>query len=600
LLSTGWLNHERWVRLTVQFTGEIGTRPCADHTRAAPSERDSFVAQVEAPVRGAQDQAIEQKRVMTGGQALVAMLKREGVDTLFALPGVQLDGFFEALWDEQDSFRVYHTRHEQATAYMADGYARVSGKEGVFVVVPGPGLLNATAALSTAYACNSPVLCVTGQIRSDLIEAGRGLLHEIPNQLGMIRSVTKHAARAVQPAAIPNLVDNAFRQLRSGRPRPVEIEAPPDTLFAQAEVTLLPPAPPRARSAGDPDLIEQAAKLLGRATSPAIYAGGGILRSGASAELLALAEMLQAPVVVSRNGKGAISDRNYLAHGWLADRGLYAQADVVLAVGTRFTSDFDDARPIGPGQAVIQLDVDPEEIGRNTKPTIAIEADAKAGLAALVERVPAHNRIRASREAELSALKAAGRKRLETIAPQVHFTDIIRAELPDEGILVSEMTQIGYYATFGYPVYQPNTYLTPGYQGTLGSGFCMSLGAKVGKSDVPVVSINGDGGFGFTMNELATMAQHQIGVVALVFNDGAYGNVRRMQKYDYNNKIIASELDNPDFVKLAAAFGIAGRRVHTPDELRVALREAIAAGEPALIEVPVEEMPNPWKLLGLR
>lgn len=555
---------------------------------------------VETPVRGLAEPAGTRKHEMTGGQALVQMLKRQGVDTLFALPGVQLDGFFEALYDERDAFSVFHTRHEQATAYMADGYARVSGKEGVCVVVPGPGLLNTTAALSTAYACNSPVLVLTGQIRSDMIEVGRGLLHEIPNQLEMIRSVTKHAARATTPEAVPGLVDEAFRQLRSGRPRPVEIEIPPDTLFARAEIELLQPAAQRARSAGDPELLAKTARLLGEASAPVIYAGGGIHRSGASAELLALAEMLEAPVVVSRNGKGAISDRHYLAHGWIADRDLFAQADVVLAVGTRFTSDYDGARVLATGQTLIQIDIDPEEIGRNTTPHVAIEADAKAALAELVNRVPAHNRSRPSRESELNALKESVRERLSGLNPQAGFADAIRAELPDDGILVSEMTQVGYYSSLGYPVYEPNTFLTPGYQGTLGCGFCIALGAKVGRPDLPVVSINGDGGFGFTMNELATMAQHKIGVVTIVFNDNAYGNVRRMQKYDYNDKIIASDLQNPDFLKLADAFGVAGRRVDTASALRTALRESIRADEPTLIEVPVEEMPNPWKVLGLR
>jgi len=558
------------------------------------------VAQVEAPIRDLVAQGDGQKREMTGGQALVEMLKRQGVDTLFALPGVQLDGFFSALWDDRDSFHIIHPRHEQATAYMADGYARVTGKEGVCVVVPGPGLLNATAALSTAYSCNSPVLCVTGQIKSDMIEFGRGLLHEIPNQLGMIRSVTKHAARAMTPEEIPALVDEAFTQLRTGRSRPVEIEIPPDTLFQKAELELLAPTAQRARKSAEPDLLEQAAKVLGNATSPVIYAGGGIHRSGASAELLALAEMLQAPVVVSRNGKGAISDRHYLAQGWVADQGLYAAADVILAVGTRFAPDFSEARKLSSEQILIQIDIDPEEIGRNTKPMIAIEADAKSALAGLVDRVGAYNKSRPSREAELSELKSSIADRVNAVQPQASFAAAIRAELPDDGILVSEMTQLGYFSSIGFPVYQPNTFLTPGYQGTLGCGYCIALGAKVGRPDLPVISINGDGGFGFTMNELATMSQHKIGVVTIVFNDGAYGNVRRMQKYDYDNRIIASDLVNPDFVKLAEAFGVTGRRVHTASELQTSIRESIKADEPTLIEVPVEEMPNPWKTLGLR
>jgi acetolactate synthase I/II/III large subunit len=189
---------------------------------------------------------------LSGGQALVASLIANGVDTIFALPGVQLDGAFDALYAERSAIRVIHPRHEQAAAYMADGYARTSGRVGACMVVPGPGLLNATAALSTAYACNSPVLCVTGQIQSDLIEFGRGLLHEIPNQLGMIGSVTKHAERATTPPEIPGLVQRAFSQVRRGRQRPVEIEIPPDTLFATADVELLPPAELPERFAGDP------------------------------------------------------------------------------------------------------------------------------------------------------------------------------------------------------------------------------------------------------------------------------------------------------------------------------------------------------------
>ena len=537
---------------------------------------------------------------MTGGQAAVEMLKRHGVDTIFGLPGVQLDGIFDALYDAQDEIRVIHTRHEQAAAYMADGYARVTGKEGVCLVVPGPGLLNAAAGLSTAYACNSPVLCLTGQIRSDLIEAGRGLLHEIPNQLHMARSFTKHSARATSPGEIPAAVSEAFRQLRTGRTRPVELEVPPDTLLASADIALTDPAAPAERSSGDPDLIKRAAKLLGAARSPIIYGGGGLLRSGAGDVVLRLAEALQAPVILTRNAKGAISDRHYLVHGHLAEARLRAEADVVLAVGTRFIADLDQPRQLSPGQALIQLDIDPEEIGRNVPVTVGIEADAGAGVEALIAEVERVNRPRVSRVDELTALKREAAARVNAIHPQAGFGAAIRAALPDDGIIVSEMTQVGYWANLGLPCYQPNTYLTPGYQGTLGYGFTTAMGAKVGKPDVPVVSINGDGGFGFTLNELATMVQHNIAVVAIVFNDSAYGNVRRIQRDDFNGRVIASVLRNPDYRKLAGAFGLRGYQVETPDALKATLDEAIAAAEPVLIEVPVETMPNPWKVLGLR
>ncbi|MEA2530132.1 MAG: acetolactate synthase large subunit [Thermomicrobiales bacterium] len=559
-----------------------------------------LVAQVTAPVREMDVPTADEKRTMTGGQALVAMLKRQGVETIFGLPGVQLDGLFEALYDERDAIRVVHTRHEQATAYMADGYARATGREGVCLVVPGPGLLNASAGLSTAYACNSPVLCLTGQIRSDLIEFGRGLLHEIPHQLEMVRSVTKHAARATTPEAIPSTIQEAFRQLRSGRPRPVEVEVPPDTLFAKAEVELLPPFGPRERPAGDPDLIDRAAKLLGEAERPLIFAGGGILRSGAWDELLALAELLQAPVILTSNAKGAISDRHYLAQSQLAERELSPRADVVFAVGTRFVGVVGEPRQTVPGQTFIRLDVDDEEIERNQPADLAILADAKAGLAELADRATRYNRSRPSRESELVALKREIDERVNALQPQAGFAHAIRAELPDEGIIVGEMTQLGYWSNLGLPIYQPNTYLTPGYQGTLGFGFTTAMGAKVGRPEVPVVSINGDGGFGFTLNELSTLVQHRIGLVTIVFNDNAYGNVRRIQNVDYNGRTIASDLVNPNYLKLADAFGVTGRRAETPAELRIALRESTKADEPTLIEVPVDAMPNPWTALGLR
>lgn len=537
---------------------------------------------------------------MTGGDALAEMLIRNGVDTLFGLPGVQLDGLFNAFWLRQDRLRVLHTRHEQATAYMADGYARVTGREGVCVVVPGPGLLNASAALSTAYACNSPVLCVTGQIRSDLIDHGRGMLHEIYDQVGMIRHITKSAERAAAPTDIPGVVDRAFSALRTGRTRPVELEVPLDVLFAEAEVGLMAPTAERRLVEPDGARLEEAAAILAASKRPLIYAGGGVLRGRAWDELVRLAEMLQAPVMMSANGKGSISDRHYLAQNQVSELELRPISDVALVVGTRFLDNFSEPRPIDPSTKIIRLDIDEEEIHRDITPDVELVGDAKAGLAALISLLEGKVDGRESRQAELEDLRRRVSGRIMALLPQADYGMAIRNALPDDGIVVGEMTQVAYWCNFGMPVYEPNTYLTPGYQGTLGFGFCTALGAKVGAPDRPVVSINGDGGFGFALNELATMAQHAIAAVVLVFNDSAYGNVKRIQQVDLGGRQIASELRNPDYVKLAESFGVVGRRAETAAGLQTAIEESIKANEPTLIEIPVGPMPNPWKALGLR
>jgi len=535
---------------------------------------------------------------LTGGQALVQSLKREGVTTIFALPGIQLDWAFDALYAERDAIRVVHTRHEQATAYMADGYARTTGEVGVCLVVPGPGLLNATAALSTAYSCSAPVLCVSGQINSDMIGVGRGLLHEIKDQSTMIASVTKWAHCAMRPEEVPGMVREAFRQMLSGRSRPVEIEVPPDILGMSGDMELFAPeSRDRERPAADPDTIDTVARLLGAAKTPLICSGGGVLSSGAWTELQALAEMLQAPVVMSRNGRGAVSDRHYLAQNSLGGRELLPKADVILAVGTRFV-DPATLWGLSDAQTVIQLDIDPEEIGRNYPNTHAVNADAKVGLAALVNRVGQYNIARPSREAELTALKQSVRQRLEAAQPQAAWADAIRRALPDDGILINESTQVGYYSNVGFPVYQPRTFINSGYQGTLGYGFATALGAQVGNPDKKVVSLNGDGGFMYNVQELSTMAMHKINAVTIVFNDNAFGNVKRIQQQSFNNHTIASDLYNPDFVKLAESFGVAAYRAMDPAGFEQALNTAFAADAPALIEVPVGEMPGIGLLLG--
>ena len=536
---------------------------------------------------------------LTGGQALVQSLKREGVDTIFALPGAQLDWAFDALHEEQDTIRVIHTRHEQATSYMADGYARATGKVGTCLVVPGPGVLNAGAGLSTAYACSSPVLCLAGQINSSLIGSGRGELHEIKDQRAVLDTVTKWTGRALSPSAIPDLMREAFAQLRGGRPAPVGLEIPPDVLMRREEVALGSAADwgqRPERQAADPALIKQAAALLARAERPAFYVGSGVLQAEAWDELRAVAEALEIPVVMSRNGRGVLSARHPLALNPVAGLELLANSDLVVAVGTRFLEP-SMGWGLPQGQQYIQIDVAPDEVGRNIAPTVGIVADAKLALTALRDELDGVKRKGTSRFAEIKAIRERADDTLFELQPQASFAGAIRSALPDDGVFICDVNQISYWSWIGFPVYEPRTFITSGYQGTLGAGYATALGAQVSQPERKVVSINGDGGFGYNLQELATAKAHNIAAVAIVFDDGAFGNVKRMQRDQFDGRTIASNLTNPDWVKLAEAFGIAGMRATTPDELEGSLREAFATNGPVLITVPVGEMPSPWPLI---
>jgi acetolactate synthase-1/2/3 large subunit len=532
---------------------------------------------------------------MTGARALVKSIMAHGVDTIFGLPGVQMDPFFNALHDERNGIRVVHSRHEQGAAYMAFGYAQSTGKVGAYAVVPGPGLLNSTAALATAYGCNTPVLCVAGQIPSAMIGRDLGMLHEIPDQLAILRGLTKWAARIDHPTEAADKAAEAFRQLRSGRPRPVALEMAMDVMAAEAEIALPEAGPAPAPLAPDPEAIAAAAKLLGGAKKPMIFVGGGIF--GAQAELLELAEALRAPVVSWRSGKGAMSDAHDLSLSQLAAHRLWPETDVVLAVGTRIRQwaawGADDALK------VIRIDIDPTEMNRPLKPAVAVVADARLALAALIPALAKHNTVRPSRRDELAAVKAGAARDYATLQPQMAYLEAIRAELPEDGFFVEELTQIGYVARLAFPVYRPRTFVTTGYQGTLGFGFASALGVKVANPDKIVLSVSGDGGFMYNVQELATAVRHGIGVVAVVFNDNAFGNVRRMQRDLYGGRVIASDLHNPDFVKLAELFGATGLRAASPAELRQALRRAFKQPGPVLIEVPMPEAADPWKLTML-
>jgi len=532
---------------------------------------------------------------MTGGGALVEMLRRNQVDTIFALPGVQNDALFVAFYDAGEALRVIHTRHEQGAAYMAFGYARATGKVGAYAVVPGPGMLNTTAALATAYATNAPVLCISGQVASDLIGRGFGLLHEIPDQLGILERLTKSAARIEHPTQIGRLVNEAFRQLREGRPRPVGLEIPPDVLALATEVSLPAVESLPEIAAPDPELIDKAATLLADAKKPLFFVGGGAV--GATEEVLAIAEMLEAPVVSFTGGKGIVSDRHYLAQPGLAGHELWRETDVVLAVGTRLHQPL-TRWGVDRDLKLIRIDVDPLEITRIQRPALGIVADAKPALAALHRALEHRASKRHSRKDELEALKSRTHASLtDKLGPQCEYLKVIRAELPDDGIYVEDLTQVGYVGRMAFPVYHPRTYIHSGYQGTLGFGFATALGAKVGRPDRPVVSVSGDGGFMYNVQELSTAVKHGIDIVAIVFADGAFGNVRRMQKEDYGNRLIGVDLLNPQFPKMAESFGAAGVRTTTPEGLGRELAAALKRRGTTLIEVSVGEMPDPWKVM---
>jgi acetolactate synthase-1/2/3 large subunit len=533
----------------------------------------------------------------SGGEAIVNGLVAHGVDTVFGLPGAQIYGLFDAF--HQAQLKVIGARHEQACGYMAFGYARASGRPGVFSVVPGPGVLNASAALLTALGCNEPVLCLTGQVPTNFLGKGRGHLHEMPDQLATLRTFVKWADRIEYPDVAPALVGRAFQEMMSGRRGPASLEMPWDVFTQRAEVgkaqvyDLFPAPQP------DSDRIKAAAALIKGSKTPMIFVGSGAIHAGQ--EILELAEMIDAPVVAFRSGRGIVSNAHELGLTMAAAYRLWPKTDLMIAIGTRAELPASGFRwPYQPpGLKSIRIDIDPVET-RRLASDAQIVADAKAGTAELVAAVRKAGFSRtAGRRAAIRAASAAAEQDIQRIQPQMAYLKILREVLPDNAIVTDELSQVGFASWYGFPVYQPRTFITSGYQGTLGSGFPTALGAKVAHPDRPVVAITGDGGFMFGVQELATAVQFRIGVVTLVFNNNAYGNVRRDQRERFDGRVVASDLVNPDFVKLAESFGVGAARVTSPDHFRPALEKALADGGPYVIavEVPTDSEVSPWAFI---
>ena len=384
----------------------------------------------------------------------------------------------------------------------------------------------------------------------------------------------------------------------SGRRGPVALEMPWDVFTQRTDVTPVAPFDVITPPLPDNERVNAAARLVTQSRHPMIFVGAGAF--DAADEILELAELIDAPVVAFRSGRGIVSNAHELGLTMAAAYRLWPQTDLMIGIGTRL--ELPTWRwPYRPaGQASVRIDIDPAEMIRFT-PDAAIVADARAGTSALLAEVRrvGYKKTGGRREVIREATVAAT-KEIQSIQPQMAYLDVIRQVLPEDGYLVDEISQMGFTAWYGFPVYRPRSYVTAGHQGTLGSGFPSALGVKVAFPDKAVVSITGDGGFMFGVQELATAVQYGINLVTIVFNNSAYGNVRRDQIQGFDGRVIGSELVNPDFVKLAESFGVQGRRATTPDELKQALEAALSADAPALIEVPVERgsEASPWEFLA--
>jgi len=530
----------------------------------------------------------------TGGEVVAQSLVANGIDTLFGIPGVQLDPVFAGLHDVQDRLRIIHARHEQGVALMAFGYAHASRKTGTLLVVPGPGFLNATTGMLVAHACNTPMLCLAGQSEMQFIGSGVGVLHELDNQIGIAQSLTKWARRAEAPEDLSPMMAEALTQAQSGRTRPVYLELPSDVVRMKVEVESLDLASTAPADIEiDTDEVAQLARDLANARLPLIIAGGGVTHAGE--KLQALADMLQAPVGMSENGMGTLDCRHALAFNQLGSNKLWGKADVVLALGTRlyapiYNWGWDD------DLTIYKVDIDKAELNRLPAPINGIQGDVEQVLDLLLELVPGYLAKSKDNGALLDRVRG---EVTDAMAPQQLSAEIlqgIRTEIGEEGIVVVDVTQINHACLELLPVHYPRTYVSSGYQGALGFGPCTAMGMKVAKPDVPVVCLTGDGGFMYAAQELATAVQFNIPVIMVIINNNAYKNVEGILNNAYGGRAVATSLKNPDFCRFAESFGVEAREVTTPGQMQEALADFVKRQVPAVIDYRLDHIESPFWL----
>jgi acetolactate synthase-1/2/3 large subunit len=528
----------------------------------------------------------------TGAELVMRALEACGVDTVFGIPGVHTLALYDAL--PKSGIRHVLARHEQGIGFMADGYARATGKPGVAFVITGPGVTNILTALGQAYTDSSAVVLVASNNPRPVVDGMRGSLHDLKDQPGVLRAVTKSAVRVNVARDAAAAISGAFSTAMTDRPLPVAIEFPLDVLDEVAESPSI--APPSVTTRlPDPCAVSEAVERLKSSKRTVIFCGGGAVASAAPDSVAAIAEALNAPVITSIQGKGAIpSDHpNYAGSAWSAGNavdGLIKEADCLLVIGSKLgaqtTQDFRMTFP----REVIRVDIDPIEMTLNVTPTLSLLSDAAATTKALAGglrgHVHAEGGYSAAQIAEARAESEAGSYHAE----RREWPDAIRAALPRDGILVTDMTQMAYVATATYPVYEPRTFIFPSGYGTLGFGLPAAIGARIGRPDRAVVAVVGDGGFQYSMGELAVAIQERVSLPIVIFNDSTYSAVKEAQKWEREGRYSAVDLvGNPDFQKLAAAYGIESVLATTPAELTVAIRAALGRDLPTIIEVPTEQ-----------
>ncbi|MCD6591507.1 MAG: biosynthetic-type acetolactate synthase large subunit [Thaumarchaeota archaeon] len=536
---------------------------------------------------------------LSGARALIKSLENEKVEVIFGIPGGAILPVYDALYDS--SIRHILVRHEQCAAHAADGYARASGRIGVCMATSGPGATNLVTGIATAYMDSSPIVAITGQVARNMI--GRDAFQEA-DIIGITTPITKYTFQLQSPEEVPRIVRQAFHIASEGRPGPVLIDFPVDVQRQEAEITLDSGmgSLERYKAVVDPHplQVKRAAELLLDAEKPVILAGGGVILADASEELRSLAEYMMMPVAVTLMGKGAFPENHPLflgrigMHGSAAANKLITEADVILAVGTRF-SDRSVGRleEFGKESKIIHVDIDAAEIGKNVKPDIPIVADAKRALKAILEAVKALSR-KLDRSAWIERIKQVKREidgRISsgggsTLSPRNVIKEIRRL-LPANGIVTTGVGRNQMWAAIYFEAYHPRTFITSGGLGTMGFGFPASLGAKVAKPESIVVDIDGDGSFLMTERELATSIIAEIPVIVVIMNDGWLGMVKYWQDLFYGRKYCATCLKRgcPDFVKLAEAYGANAARPQSLEEFSKAFKEAMNSDRTTVIDV---------------